>query len=245
MVISEWVRLPSTWIDDGGLADLSWKSGGDGADKIAALMILIALAHTADQATGVARRTYEDIGAATGLSRAKIANGLAVLERSNLIQRGPEEARSTYRLCNFPPGHHWAKLPAKSMYSRADTIAAFTHFQLRRAIELDALKLFLLFLARRDRNTNLANIGYPKIEQYTGIKRARIKPALSVLALLPLVYVEQVPTTTGISNAYRIVGLDAYNHRGTRGRSLTTLDITDAGTTRRRGSPPDYIPFLK
>jgi hypothetical protein len=250
MVVSEWVRLPSAWIDKGGLAELSWKSGGEGADKIAALMVLIALAHAADQTSGVARRTYEHIGAATVLSRAKIANGLTVLRRSNLIQPGPEEARSTYRLSNFPPGHHWAKLPAKSMYAPADTIAAFAHFQLRRPTELDALKLFLLFLARRDRNTNLTNIGYPKIEQYTGIKRARIKPALSFLAVLPLVYVERVSASTGISNAYRIVGLDSYNHLGTRGRAMNRFDLqnspTDAGTHNQPGgTPPDYTPFLK
>lgn len=247
MVIDEWVRLPSAWIDDGGLAGLSWKSGGDGADTTAALMVLTRLAHAADQATGVAKLTYDEMGAATGLSRAKIANGLSVLQQSDLIERGPDAARSMYHLTNFPPGHHWAKLPAKSMYSTADTIAAFTRFQLRQAIELDALKLFFLFLARRDRTTNLAHIGYLKIEQHTGIKSARIKPAISFLASLPLVYVEHVSSTTGIANAYRIVGLDSYNHLGTRGRAISEFDLqTNARTSRNRpkGTPPDYTPHL-
>ena len=57
------------------------------------------------------------------------------------------------------PTGGWAKLPYKSMYS-ASTIAAFTDFQLRRVAELDALKLFFLFVARRDRENNVANIGY-------------------------------------------------------------------------------------
>jgi hypothetical protein len=209
-------------------------------------MALIALAHAADQASGIARRTYDDLCASTGLSRAKLANGLGMLKRINVIE--PDDARSTYRLLHFPPGHHWAKLPAKSMYSVAGRIAAFAGFQLRRPIELDALKLFLLFVARRARDNNLASIGYPKIEQYTAIKRVRIKPAISFLASLSLVYVETVQITTGIANAYRVVGLDSYNHRGTRGRTMTTVDrIEDARPTSNqpRGTPPDYTRFLK
>jgi hypothetical protein len=50
---------------------------------------------------------------------------------------------------------------------------------------------------------------------------------LSILALVPLVYVEQLPSKTnenGYSNAYRIVGIDPYNHRGTRGRETNESD---------------------
>ena len=46
----------------------------------------------------------------------------------------------------------------KSMYS-SGRIIAFDEFRLRKVIELDALKLFFLFVARRDQKTNLANIG--------------------------------------------------------------------------------------
>lgn len=113
-------------------------------------------------------------------------------------------------------------LPAKSMYG-AGGIAAFADFQLRRAAELDALKLFFLFVARRGRDTNLANIGYVKIEEYTAIKRVRLKTAISLLAPLSLVYIEHVPSganSHGIANGYRVVGLDPYIHMGTRGRGM-------------------------
>jgi RIO-like serine/threonine protein kinase len=106
-------------------------------------------------------------------------------------------------------------------------ILAFDEFKLRKVVELDALKLFFLFVERRDKRTNLANIGYEKIHQYTGIKRERIKSAISFLASLSLVYVEQLPSQTnsfGISNAYRIVGIDSFNHRGTRGRGGDEAD---------------------
>ena len=222
MVTRPWVRLPSYWIDDGDLAQFKWNSGGEGADNVAALMSLTTIAHAADQETGVARLTYNDICDGTGLSRAKLANGLRILKEVKVIQTGPDEARSTYQLVNFDPRHRWAKLPAKSMYS-SGRISAFSNFQLRLAAELDALKLFLLFVARQSRDTNLANIGYEKITEYTGIKRIKIKTAISLLASLSLVYVENSPSEVnkyGVSNAYRIVGLDPYNHMGTRGRSM-------------------------
>lgn len=250
MMIREWVRLPSAWIDGGGLAAFSWKPGGNGADHIAALMVLTALAHAADQDSGEARRTYDDLGASTGLSRAKLAKGLSVLKGRNLIEGGPDAVRSTYRLIDYGLDHHWAQLPAKSMYSAANRIAAFTDFQLRRAVELDALKLFFTFVARRGRGTNLALIGYDKIEQYTGVRRDRIKPATSFLASLSLIYVEHVSTANGkgIANAYRVVGLDSYNHRGTRGRAMTEFDFqnSDVGPTPNRSSAeiPDFSDLL-
>jgi hypothetical protein len=113
------------------------------------------------------------------------------------------------------------------MYSAAGRIAAFADFQLRRMVELDALKLFFLFVARRGRTTNVAHIGYEKIEEYTAVKRIRIKTAISFLASLELICVEHIPSSTnahGVSNAYRIVGLDGYNHMGTRGRGMTEID---------------------
>lgn len=228
MAIDPWVRLPSAWIDEGRLADLAWKPGGDGSDNTAALMALTAIAHAADRESGVARLTYDDLCGSTGLSRAKLSNGLDVLRRTEVIAPGPAAARSTYQLVNYMPEQHWAKLPARSMYS-AGRIAAYADFQLRRAAELDALKLFFLFVARRGRDTNLANIGYAKIEEYTAIRRVRIKTAISFLASLSLIYVEHVPSRTyseGVSNAYRIVGLDSYNHMGTRGRAMKEFDST-------------------
>jgi hypothetical protein len=89
------------------------------------------------------------------------------------------------------------------MYS-ARGIEAFADFRLRRVAELDVLKLFFLFVARRDNKTNFANIGYGRIEEYTNIKRVRIKTAISFLASFSLVHVEHVRSEMndyGISNA--------------------------------------------
>ena len=163
----------------------------------------------------------------TLLSRAKVSKGLDVLERIGVIEREPDDARSTYRLAKFDPNAGWAKFPAKSMYS-AGVIAAFADFQLRQVAELDALKFFFLMVARRDRSTNIANIGYDKIVQYTEINRGRIKTAISFLAAHSLVHVERIPSMVsadGVSNAYRVVGIDPYVHMGTRGRAMDAPEL--------------------
>jgi hypothetical protein len=225
MTIKPWVRLPSGWIARGRLTSLQWQSGGEGSDNTAALMVLTAIAHVADEDTGIAHATYDQLCAATVLSRAKLSNGLQVLDRLEILNPCPDGLRSTYQLNGYDRERGWAKFPAKGMYT-GSSITAFMDFRLRRVAELDALKLFYLFIAHRDRNTNLANIGYDKIEEYTGVKRARIKTAISFLASLPLVHVEYLPSKTnplGVSSAYRIVGVEPYKHMGTTGRTMDLL----------------------
>jgi hypothetical protein len=209
MAIDPWVCLPTAWISERGLREFRWKHGGTGSDNIAALMALVAIAHVADQANGIATATYDELCKATSLSRAKLSNGLNVLEERKLIERPPGEKRSTYRLVAFDRHQRgWGKLPLKRM-KHGGSIDAFKNFSLRSIGELNALKLFLLFIAFRDNDSNLANISYDKIEEYTGIEREKIRSGLSVLALLPLVHIERVPSETndyGVANAYRIVG---------------------------------------
>jgi hypothetical protein len=220
MVISNWVRVPTLWIRESGLSELKWKSGGAGSDNTAALMSLVAIAHAANQDNGIAYATYDKLCVATGLSRAKLSNGLDVLTDIKVIERIPE-GRSTYRLMNYDPKMGWGKLPAKSICS-GDGILAFKELTLRRPAELNALKLFFLFVAFRDQASNMTKISYTKIEQYTGIERDKIKSGISLLASLSLIYVEHVPSEEsplGIANAYRIVGLESYNHMGTKSRA--------------------------
>jgi RIO-like serine/threonine protein kinase len=220
----EWVRLPSEWIRARNLTAMKWKSGGNGSDNTAALMTLVAIAHTADE-SGVAHATYDQLCAATGLSRAKLSNGLEVLNDLKVIERRTN-GRSTYRLANYSIEKGWAKLPAKSMYA-GGCIAAFGELELRRAVELNAMKLFFLFVAQRGRDTNFANIGYDKIQEYTGVERAKIKSAISLLASLSLIHVEHIHSKVndhGTANAYRIVGVEPNVHMGTKGRSMGELD---------------------
>jgi DNA-binding transcriptional ArsR family regulator len=226
MALPDWVRLPSAWIEDHGLKQLRWGGDGKGSDNTAALMALAVIAHHANEKSGAARLTYDVLCTATGLSRSKLSNGLDVLERIGVVARRPE-GRSSYKLTGFDPKRGWAKLPAKRLYS-SGRVYAFDDFRLRSATELNALKLYFLFVARRGRDTNMANISFDKIEEYTDIERPKIKAATSLLATLALVYVEHVPSNIneyGIANAYRIVGLDSYVHMGTRGRGMEAVDF--------------------
>jgi len=223
-----WVKIPSSWIEKGRLKNLKWTIGGDGSDKTAALMGLVVIAHSANEETGIARVTYDVLCDVTSLSRSKLSNGLDILERIKVVERMPE-GRSTYKLASYNPQLGWAKLPFKSMYS-GGKITAFEDFSLRRSSELDAMKLFFLFVARRDRNTNVANLSYDKISEYSGVERTKIKTAISLLAALSLVYTEQVPSNKsefGVANAYRVVGVDSTVHMGTRGRSLDANDFDE------------------
>jgi hypothetical protein len=229
--IREWVLLPTAWINEQRLREFRWEAGGKGSDNSAGLLCLAAVAHHADQSDGIATVTYGQLCNATGLSRSKLSNGLDGLERMNLIERGAR-GRSTYALTNFNPKEskldpkfRWGSLPAKRLYN-VGRMLAFSEFKLRSEIELNALKLYFLFVARRNPQTNLALISYDKIEAYTAIERNKIKPALSLLASLSLVYVEHVPSAEnpyGLANAYRLAGLNAYRHMGTTGRALNDM----------------------
>jgi len=220
MKMQEWVRLPSAWIDEYGLRTFVWGDDGRGSDFMAALMALAAIAHHADAEDGIARLTYTALCTATGLSRSKLSNGLDILADKAIIERTPS-GRSSYRLTDYHVPH-WAKLPAKHLYS-GGRIRAFHDLRLRHPNELNALKLYFLFATRRGNDTNMANISYDRIEAYVDIDRSDIKPAVSLLAALGLVYVEQrasLASEFGIANAYRLAGLDGYNHMGTRGRGM-------------------------
>lgn len=221
MRMRDWVRLPSRWIEDGGLQDLQWtRAEASGADNAAALMVLAPIAHVADD-EGLASCTYDRLTLATGLSRAKVANGLSVLADLGVIDRKPS-GRSSIQLTNFGNGHSWSKLPARKLYTSGGRIIGFQHFTLRSISELHALKLYYLFARRRSNETNMAHLSYDKIEDYAGIERHRIKPAISVLLNAGLLHVERTESRSnerGTANAYRLAFLDSYLHFGTRGRN--------------------------
>ena len=221
MALPKWVHLPSAWVDGGGLKQFRWKSV-EGSDNTAALLALIVIAHHADQETGIAVLTYDQLCTAAGISRAKLSKGLAILQVRSIVERGAS-GRSSFQLVGYDLSSGWSKFPAKSLYV-GPVVDAFRQFRLRSATELNALKLYLLFAARRGRDTNMANIGFDKIAEYTGLRREQIKAATSLLASLSLAYIERVPSAVndyGVANAYRLAGLESTVHMGTIGRRLT------------------------
>lgn len=225
MAMMDWVRLPTKWISLGGLQDFRWDVNS-GSDNIASIMILLAVAHHADAKTGIARLTYDDLATCTNLSRAKLSGGLKVLEEKEIIVKEPL-GRSTYELVDYGQAP-WGKLPARGLYHQG-RVVIFSNFHLRMSVELDALKLYLLIVERRDNNSNLANISYEKIHDLSGIQKYHIKSAISLLAANGILHVEHVKSSIsgfGISNAYRLPHIDPYTHMGTIGRGLDATDFS-------------------
>lgn len=215
-----WVKLPSQWILDGGLKDFRWKQA-EGGKEIAALILLIVIAQHAPD--GAARLPYSALSEKAGLSRAMVSAGLKILKSRDLIEY---EDRSTYALYNYSLGQTWAKLPAKGLY-RNGVCIPFQYFHLRSATELFALRLYLLLIAFRDNETNYATISYDKMCEYSGLSRKDIRSALSFLASLGLVHVDNLESLDQFTknggqvtfNRYRLAKLEPYRHAGTSGRA--------------------------
>lgn len=228
--MQKWVKLPTAWIGDGRLKDLRWGQG-IGGTNVAGLMALAALSHRMDAVTGIAMATYDELMVATSLSRPKISDGLSLIKDMGIISA--LDRRSMFQVEEYDPAGGWAKMPAKPLY-RNGAIDGFSDFQLRRIAELDALKLYYLFVARRDRATNSANLTYDTIEDLSGVARGRVRSALSLLVANNLVHVERAASTLsehGISNRYRIMHIDPYKHEGTTGRSDYGLPFADLQST--------------
>jgi DNA-binding transcriptional ArsR family regulator len=219
-----WVMMPSGWIVQGGLRDFQWAKS-EGANNIAALMVLAPILHRADRDVGVAKLTYDEFESATSLSRSKISAGLRILNERGVIAR-ERYGQSSYALTDFSPAGGWAKFPAARLYAGGQ-ITFFNELHLRRRPELDALKLWYFIAARRDNDVNLAKATYDQIVEVTGIPRDRIKSGLSVLAANGMVHVEHIPSRYsdyGVANAYRLPQIDGARHMGSTGRGLTQFD---------------------
>lgn len=221
----EWVRMPSAWILQQGGTSLRDFTVGDKGASIAALMIYIMLCTRALQKSteefeaGTARVTYDDIEKAIGLSRAMISKGLSKLENLKLIAVIPYRRQNVYELTAHTESP-WAKLPKKHLYQKKATgeIDVFLNdFHLRSRTELNALKLYMLLLAFRDRDSNTTFLGYQAISDYSGIQRNDIRKAISFLIHHDFIQLDKVMQEgTDIRvNRYEIKGL-SHLHPGNR-----------------------------
>jgi len=213
--LQDWKRCPSTWINDGGLRSFKWTDGGRSA-HLSALMCWAVIIHHAND-DGDAVVTYDTFNETTGMGRTLISKGLISLAGLNVIER---VGKSGFHLTDYDEFAGWAKFPLRGLY-RTKHLTLFHNLTRRQSVELDALKLLFLIVARRDNNTNTANITYDQITKLSGIRKDRILAALSLLAANLVVMVEARPSSQsefGIHNAYRIQGIDSHNHRGTTAR---------------------------
>lgn len=235
----QFVKLPSAWIEkEQGLLGFKWQD--QGSDNTAALLLLIAIAHRVDD-DGIARVTYDQLETALVISRAKVAAGLRILFAKHLLEHEPD-GQSTYKLVRYGEqgvgeGQGWGKLPAKALY-KDGVLRCFKDFRLRSVTELHALKIYLLFVARRDAQRNEIKLSWPKISEFSGVPADKIKAATSLLIENKLVTVDSITDWTRWNekhsqpNLYRLAHVDPHVNRGTlRGSDdamgLTTADYDD------------------
>lgn len=220
MKMQAWTQLPTSWILSGGLKNFLWqKHRGDGT---IALLLLLVIAQHVNAESGRARLTYSDFETILGYSRTKIADGLDLLEKMEIVKRRAGHASQYQILGDEKP---WGKIPARPLYSRAErSLTPFKDFSLRKKAELDALKIYFLFVARRSNETNTCALTYQQISDWGAVPRERIKTALTMLYGCGLVYVERQASNVyedGVSNLYRLAHIDPYSHEGTQGRSAS------------------------
>lgn len=230
--MKEWVKMPSHWMVSEMPRPLTQLSSAPSrlAANTAALMLYIFLNHVAcDEddpefgASGFAKVSYSRISDSIGVARATIAKGIDVLEELGAIEVFRSGNTNIYQVLRHGERGGWAKLPAKGLYkSNSKEVMAFTNFNLRSPVELNALKLYLVILAFRDNSNGHASISYEKINEYTGISRNRIAAAKSFLIANNLIQVSSVPSEINefsTAHVYRPTFLERYKHMGTTFRN--------------------------
>ena len=240
--MKQWIKIPTKWIidtDKGILKKMKWV-GTNKANNTAALMVYIAIAHNINHIPergrvniGEAILSYTDIADITSLSRALVGGAINVLINEGLITKNTSDKVNRYSIVGYEEMTGWGKLPAKKLYdSELEKIIAFKNFHLRKKVELNAMKIYFLALTLRNNSTNYAQMTYKTITQYTGIQRNDISIATSFLVATELLRINQVESKKNenqFTNIYRLVGVDPYNHAGTKGKQDTDVLVASNG----------------
>jgi DNA-binding transcriptional ArsR family regulator len=229
-----WVRFPTTWIREAkGLREITWKEHRSAG--IAALMIWVALAFKAErvqlQPTNVWRAavSYSTLEDMTGLSRATISKGLALLKEKLMVLVSEVQGQTTEYMLPVILNGGWCQLPCRALShitpsGQAYHIPSFrNHFKLRSKHELNALKMYLLLAAVRDNKTEYAMCSYETINEYTGIAEKDIATAHSFLIAAGLfARVEKEHSATAKVNEPNKYYLMGYRDMFREVRSVTT-----------------------
>lgn len=214
-----WARLPNAWIYDEGLKRFSAASRGRGAAG-AALKVLIAIlmravnkrAAEAGDDQGCATLSYPQLIELTDLSRAMVAQGVALLRKTDILTVETAPGRtSRYRLNGYGPSDTYGRMPKGPLFRGPSIQALRTLYDLslRNEADVNALKLYLLFCGTQDRGSRVALVTHQTIWEMTSIPKPKIRRALSVLyehGLVAATLVEQ-PDGKPPATGYRVLGL--------------------------------------
>ncbi|WP_150685793.1 helix-turn-helix domain-containing protein [Pandoraea iniqua] len=158
--------------------------------------------------------TYSEFEDLTGFSRATISGALELLEGMNAITSERVGRRRYYDLPQTAVMGDWCQLPQKHLIggTASGVLRRLTTLPTSRRACLNAMKLYVLLLAYRNRRINIAAIGYDKIMELTGMRRQDIPEASSLLVAHELIRAQGETDDMQIeyrSKRYRVIGLEA------------------------------------
>jgi hypothetical protein len=223
-------KVPSRWIQEGKLQEFKLPDGV----PMLKTFIALAIAKGRFQRRPIGRdleffpATVTDLTDIACVHRTEVVRSLGLLQALGLIERltvdpvplGQHRRTAIYGFSGgvrpfLPlPFIHW---------ERAEFLQGL---RLRSAINLAALKVFLLLAAFRDNRSRCAMMSYDKIGEYAGIKRVDIPRALNMLVTGGLLYTRQPdPDNQIFATRYFLRGLDTAPHlnKGDAGTPLKEL----------------------
>ncbi len=233
MATAEFSKCPTAWIiKRNGLKAFRVPEVGT---CIAALKVYLAIVIRANYYptkeyphAGSALLSYTQIAELLDLSRVMIARGIKKLEAVKLVEVDRGLNTNLYRLTDFEDAFGWGKLPKLHLFNGPGSgIRKLTQFSMRHRAHLNALKLYLLFIAFRNNNTNATKIAYETIGEYTGIANNDIHPAISVLIDLSLIDVDRSP-----SHGEKVNQPNLYHIRGLTSRFKRVVEDVDPAAAK-------------
>jgi hypothetical protein len=185
--------MPHGWIANGTLRQFSGGVGVVGRE-IAALKCYLAIASFRDFRHAETVLSLYDLAQLIGASRPTVAEGIVLLEAHGLlaIQTRAERNTNVYVLGNTDAG--FRKVPQDLIAQQLREIGN------RGAITLDALKLYIALLYRRDEADNRAKVTHRTLVSDTGVRPECIAAGNSILHSHRFVTVRKDESTYSMSN---------------------------------------------
>jgi DNA-binding transcriptional ArsR family regulator len=240
-----WAKLPSAWVrfqKPCPLNQLSWRRHR--SQGTASLMLLIALSiklnmshrniPAADQTAFVAV-TYDELQTLTGFARATISKGLMLLQAMGAVKIHKIGRSSVYELAEILENGKYCQVPQAYLFDGTETIMRrLTRLPTRTRACLNAMKLYVLFLAYRDHRFDTTAIGYESIIAHSGMRRADIPEAFALLVAGELARASDVldGRDEDKSKRYRELGLKPVHRVKNDGEAAAQIaDLIVSATT--------------
>ncbi|MCE0969419.1 helix-turn-helix domain-containing protein [Pseudomonas sp. NMI4491_12] len=206
-----WAKMPNRWAMSGELANFGELNDQGNVDlvaintSLAALKVYLAICTRANYQTGIAKTTYPELCDLVGHSRNVIARSLEALESFGYIRRDTWKTRdgSLIYVEKWLEDEGFAKIPKSWLYQgrgpkqdqssehKVTKLVKLKAFGFNKRISLQALKIYILLLAMRNRDypkgDGLTVISYDNIADRTGLGRHAVSPAITLLMEMNLI----------------------------------------------------------